>query len=129
MRYLTFLVLFAIVLGTLINGSFVFTVIFLPFFALTTWYVYLKATEHRYPRANQVVHPPNTRTIPQNVKIAVSVRDGGRCRKCGSTQDLQYDHIYPYSRGGRATVDNIQLLCKKCNLLKSNKVGWNSPVY
>ncbi len=60
------------------------------------------------------------RSIPQDVKIAVSVRDGGRCRRCGSDRDLQYDHIVPYSRGGSSDVDNIQLLCGRCNRRKSN---------
>jgi hypothetical protein len=59
------------------------------------------------------------RQIPQDVKIAVSARDGGRCRQCGSTQNLHFDHIIPVSRGGANTVANIQLLCGPCNRTKS----------
>jgi 5-methylcytosine-specific restriction endonuclease McrA len=56
------------------------------------------------------------------VKIAVAARDGGRCRICGSTVGLHYDHIVPYSRGGRSDdVNNIQLLCAKHNLRKGNR--------
>jgi hypothetical protein len=63
-----------------------------------------------------------SRSIPQPVKIAVVTRDGGKCRRCGSTQDLQYDRILPNSRGGSSTeVNNIQLLCAKCSSLKSNR--------
>jgi hypothetical protein len=58
------------------------------------------------------------RVIPQAVKIAVSARDGGRCRKCGSTQQLHFDHVIPVSRGGANTVANIQLLCGPCNRAK-----------
>lgn len=66
--------------------------------------------------------PVRTRSIPQWVKIAVATRDGGKCRRCGSAYDLQYDHIIPYSRGGSSTdVNNIQLLCGRCNRLKSNR--------
>ena len=55
-----------------------------------------------------------SRSIPQPVKIAVVTRDGGKCRRCRSTQDLQYDRIVPNSRGGSSTdVNNIQLLCGK----------------
>jgi hypothetical protein len=43
----------------------------------------------------------NTRAIPQDVKIAVAARDHGRCRQCGSMEDLHYDHVIPWSRGGR----------------------------
>jgi hypothetical protein len=63
-----------------------------------------------------------SRSIPQPVKIAVVTRDGGKCRRCRSTQDLQYDRIVPNSRGGSSTdVNNIQLLCGKCSNLKSNR--------
>jgi len=60
----------------------------------------------------------NTRTIPQDVKIAVAARDGGRCRQCGSAQDLHFDHVIPWSKGGANTVQNIQLLCGPCNRRK-----------
>ena len=59
-----------------------------------------------------------SRIIPQDVKIAVSVRDGGRCVQCGSTRELHYDHKTPYSKGGENTVGNIQLLCGDCNRRK-----------
>lgn len=63
----------------------------------------------------------NRRLIPQDVKIAVSARDGGRCRQCGSTQQLHFDHVIPVSKGGANTVANIQLLCGACNRAKGAK--------
>jgi HNH endonuclease len=60
----------------------------------------------------------NSRAIPQGVKIAVSVRDQGKCVQCGSTEDLHFDHKVPWSRGGTNTVNNIQLLCGRCNRRK-----------
>lgn len=41
-----------------------------------------------------------SRNISQATKISVATRDGGRCVRCGSTEDLQYDHVTPFSRGG-----------------------------
>jgi len=65
---------------------------------------------------------PHSRTIPQDVKIAVSVRDGGKCRICRSTKDLQYDHIIPWSKGGPSDdPNNIQLLCGYHNRLKRDR--------
>ena len=61
------------------------------------------------------------RSIPQDVKIAVAVRDGGLCQHCGtSSGPMQYDHVVPYSMGGDNSVENIQLLCRRCNAAKSN---------
>jgi 5-methylcytosine-specific restriction endonuclease McrA len=49
--------------------------------------------------------------IPEDVKRVVYERDGGRCLACGSDQLIQYDHVVPWSMGGRNEVQNIRLLC------------------
>jgi hypothetical protein len=61
--------------------------------------------------------------IPQDVQITVWNRDKGKCVRCGSNENLEFDHIIPVSKGGSNTVRNLQLLCEKCNRLKSNKIG------
>jgi hypothetical protein len=63
-----------------------------------------------------------SRSIPQSVKIAVAVRDEGRCVYCGSIERLQYDHVIPWSKGGDSSVDNIQLLCGSHNASKRDKM-------
>ena len=40
------------------------------------------------------------RLIPSSVKQEVFARDGGNCVECGSKDNLHFDHILPYSRGG-----------------------------
>jgi hypothetical protein len=70
------------------------------------------------PTIPEPVGQRNKRAIPQDVKIAVSARDGGRCRQCGSTHNLHFDHVIPLSRGGSNSVANIQLLCGVCNRAK-----------
>jgi len=63
------------------------------------------------------------RIIPTSVKLEVWKRDGGKCAKCGSTENLHFDHIIPYSKGGSSnTSDNIQILCGKHNIQKHNKI-------
>ncbi|MET9517601.1 HNH endonuclease signature motif containing protein [Streptomyces sp. NPDC002994] len=37
---------------------------------------------------------------------------------CGSTSELQYDHIIPVAMGGSSELDNLQLLCGPCNRRK-----------
>ena len=67
--------------------------------------------------------PKPRRIIPTWVKLEVWKRDGGRCIKCGSEEDLHFDHIIPWSKGGSSsTPDNIQLLCGKHNIQKHNKI-------
>ena len=70
-----------------------------------------------FPEANK--RPP----ILKEVVDVVWRRNGGKCVYCGSTENLQLDHIIPFSKGGATTVENLQLLCQKCNLQKSNKIG------
>jgi len=60
--------------------------------------------------------------IPEEVRMLVWRRDGGRCVKCGSTEDLEFDHIIPIAKGGSNTEKNVQLLCAKCNREKSNHI-------
>lgn len=68
------------------------------------------------------------RVIPQAVKIAVTLRDKGRCQLgypgiCLVDQDIQFDHIIAWSNGGSSKdPDNIQCACGPCNRHKSNKV-------
>jgi hypothetical protein len=62
-------------------------------------------------------------SIPQDVMDKVWNRDGGKCVKCGAQENLEFDHIIPFSKGGATTYRNLQLLCKKCNLEKTNNIG------
>lgn len=65
----------------------------------------------------------SNRHIPQNVKDDVWNRDGGICVECGSNENIEFDHIIPYSKGGANTYRNIQLLCEPCNRAKSDNIG------
>lgn len=60
--------------------------------------------------------------IPEQVRIEVWRRDGGKCAKCGSREYLEYDHIVPISKGGSNTARNIELLCEKCNRSKGANI-------
>jgi hypothetical protein len=65
----------------------------------------------------------HARFIPSHVKQEVWIRDKGRCVKCWATTNLHFDHILPYSKWWNSMdANNIQILCAKCNLSKSNKI-------
>ena len=61
--------------------------------------------------------------VSNELRFAIYRRDNYRCRKCGrETQDLEIDHIYPISKGGKTTYNNLQTLCHACNYKKSNNI-------
>lgn len=71
---------------------------------------------------HRVLAQSDSRAIPHAVKSAVYQRDGGQCVQCGEAQYLEFDHVIPFSKGGATSVNNLQLLCRRCNLAKSSKL-------
>jgi hypothetical protein len=68
-------------------------------------------------------HSARRRIIPAHVKMEVWKRDGGKCVKCGASDDLHFDHDLPYSLGGSSlTAANVQLLCASHNLSKGARL-------
>jgi hypothetical protein len=65
----------------------------------------------------------HNRIIPTSVKLIVWKRDKGRCVRCGSQDNLHFDHIIPYSKGGSSLVtENIQILCARHNIAKKDRI-------
>ncbi|HKM54075.1 MAG TPA: HNH endonuclease signature motif containing protein [Isosphaeraceae bacterium] len=62
------------------------------------------------------------RRVPDSMRAAVLVRDGGRCRRCRRAINLEMDHIVPISKGGKTEESNLQTLCGRCNRAKSRKL-------
>lgn len=57
------------------------------------------------------------------LRAKILARDGHRCvvRGCRETQNLQIDHIKPWSKGGKTTIENAQTLCQHHNASKGAK--------
>jgi HNH endonuclease len=83
------------------------------------WKARLEMEAQREAEIDRVAQNP--RYIPQQVKLEVFHRDKGRCVKCGSSQQIEFDHIIPVSLGGSSTANNVQLLCQSCNRTKGNR--------
>lgn len=49
------------------------------------------------------------------IRPAILRRDGYRCRKCGSRNNLHIHHIKWRSRGGSNRAENLTTLCKPCH--------------
>jgi hypothetical protein len=72
---------------------------------------------------NDSIDLEHNRLIPTSVKLEVWKRDKGQCVKCGSKDNLHFDHILPFSKGGTSLkAENIQLLCARHNLQKNDKI-------
>jgi DnaD/phage-associated family protein len=72
------------------------------------------------------------RAVPLDMKIAVATRDECKCQECGENLNpfgfdikklvklrngsLYFDHTILVKNGGRATMENLRLLCPTCNL-------------
>lgn len=62
------------------------------------------------------------RKISPRLSRAVMERDAYRCVTCGTHVDLTCDHIIPESRGGPTSINNLQTMCRPCNLAKGARL-------
>ena len=68
-------------------------------------------------------NPERRRIIPTWVKLAVWKRDNGKCVQCGAADELHFDHVLPFAKGGTSiTPENVQLLCARHNLEKRDRI-------
>lgn len=77
------------------------------------------------------------RFVPLALRIKIIERDKFKCQECGKyvcageisakrlikmgTGLMHIDHIVPLMQGGRATEENLRLLCPKCNLKRKKR--------
>lgn len=76
---------------------------------------------------NSILHKTN-REPSRGMRFRILQRDHFRCYYCGRSPqtdpsvELVLDHIYPWSKGGETTDENLRTSCKECNLGKSDRV-------
>lgn len=71
------------------------------------------------------------RRFSRSDKSLIVGRAGNRCEhhglilgRCRATQNLEADHVHPFSRGGRTAVANGQALCQGHNRRKGARIPW-----
>ena len=78
-------------------------------------------------RAKISLAKENSRNVPLILRLKVLQRDNFRCVFCGKSPatdlgtKLHIDHIFPFSKGGKSILENLQTLCEECNLGKSDR--------
>ena len=73
----------------------------------------------------------NNREFSDSIKLEViknnlKTNNGSICcevckTKLNSIDECHFDHIYPFAKGGKSTLENCQILCSECNLRKNDK--------
>lgn len=72
-----------------------------------------------------IVKLDTKRIFNNDEKIKLFARDKGMCQKCKKEVgefDWHADHILAWIRGGKSILENGQVLCKRCNLQKKDKM-------
>ncbi len=84
---------------------------------------YIEQAVKRFHRQLDLRQSTNdSRYISQEIRNIVWQRCNGQCVECSSTSYLEFDHIIPFSKGGSNSANNLQLLCRACNLNKSDRI-------
>lgn len=85
-----------------------------------------KRTEREISVENKTIRHKGKREPSLRMRYLVLQRDHFKCCICGRSPStdpsvvLVVDHKHPWAKGGETTCDNLQTLCKECNLGKSD---------
>jgi len=75
-------------------------------------------------KKDKITFKHKTKRFPsERLKVQVLMRDGNKCRLCGITltgDNIHFDHISPWSKGGETILENLQILCAQHNFAKGN---------
>ena len=72
---------------------------------------------------DEIIKHTTKRNISGRLKVQVLMRDGNKCKLCGLTltaENIHFDHIKPWSKGGETVLENLQVLCAEHNLAKGD---------
>lgn len=81
---------------------------------------------YRNITSNPSTRTPNSsaRTFSKEMRLKKYRQQNGvcpHCRKKFAFEEMEGDHIIPYSKGGQTVYNNLQMLCRRCNRVKGNR--------
>jgi 5-methylcytosine-specific restriction endonuclease McrA len=65
--------------------------------------------------------------IYQRLMKRVLERDGWRCQRCGSLENLQVHHKIKRSQLGNDSLDNLVTLCAYCHMAEHGQLSYTVP--
>jgi len=75
-------------------------------------------------QVREIIYKHKTKRLPsERLKVQVLMRDGNECRLCGikvKGENIHFDHILAWSKGGETVLENLQILCAVHNIAKGN---------
>ncbi len=81
------------------------------------------------PRPGRPRGAKRSRYIPAHIRRAVWERDHGKCTfvsengtRCNTREHLEFDHVEPVARGGKATIGGLRLRCRAHNQYEADRV-------
>lgn len=109
---------------------FILAIVVLILYLLCKTLVIIEQSFHSLSRRRRPVHKRDPRrAFTDRQKRAAGDQCHWRCEGTGifyrcrhEGKDLQGDHWYPYARGGATNMQNLVMLCPKCNNKKSDKI-------
>ncbi|NET45513.1 HNH endonuclease [Okeania sp. SIO2B3] len=71
--------------------------------------------------------------ISESLRVRISESDRHSCCYCLTSEinsgiRMTYDHIYPISKGGKTSFENVCLACQSCNEFKGNIIEVIDPL-
>ena len=85
-----------------------------------------KSDTQKIERSVQIPTRRTSRDVNWRLRFLVMKRDNFKCKNCGRspaadpTIILNVDHIKAWANDGKTVLENLQTLCSKCNIGKSN---------
>ena len=74
-----------------------------------------------YANTSEQISRIRNRRMQHAPRNAIYQRDNYRCVYCGSQNNLTLDHVFPFSKGGQETLNNLVTCCRSCNSRKQDR--------